>query len=160
MVFSQHPFPFLFSIYGIYLFYNVFWGVGGCGELRAEGPRKSNSWRKCWGFFLHEIYCFRHSIVGPWKRGVWDSGFKFQTDMGFRIQISNRAGFRIQILNFKVAGIQDSNFKWVGFRIQIISSGALQLPRSLTRALTLVLLVTSDFQSYRSIQYCVAVCTF
>ncbi len=36
-------------------------------------------------------------VLGSWKRGVWDSGFKFQTDMGFRIQISNRAGFGIQI---------------------------------------------------------------
>ncbi len=35
--------------------------------------------------------------IGPWKRGCWDSGFKFQTGMGFRIQISNRVGFRIQI---------------------------------------------------------------
>ena len=45
--------------------------------------------------------------IGLCKRGVWDSGFKFQTDQGFRIQISNRAGFRIQISNR------------VGFRIQI-----------------------------------------
>ncbi len=83
----------------------------------------------------------RNPNIRAWKRGVWDSGFKFQTGMGFRIQISNRAGFRIQISvrqyvvlskfvwdsnfrallwdsYFKVAGIQDSNFKWVGFRIQ------------------------------------------
>ena len=31
------------------------------------------------------------------EEGVWDSGFKFQTGTGFRIQISNRVGFRIQI---------------------------------------------------------------
>ncbi len=34
---------------------------------------------------------------GPGRGGVWDSGFKFQTGTGFRIQISNRAGFRSQI---------------------------------------------------------------
>ena len=50
-----------------------------------------------------------------------DSGFKFQTDQGFWIQISKRAGFWIQIS------------KWVGFWIQIstlwslISKNALRI---------------------------------
>ncbi len=78
-------------------------------------------------------------LIGPWKRGVWDSGFKFQTGPGFRIQISNRAGFRIQIsveavtfkfqgcllgfifqngwdsgFKFQKGGIQDSNYVFRG----------------------------------------------
>ena len=66
----------------------------------------------------------RVPIPGPCKGGSRDSGFKFQTDQGFWIQISKRARFRIQISKraifriqifwdsyFKMAWIQDSNFK-------------------------------------------------
>ncbi len=38
-------------------------------------------------------------LEGPCKGGSMDSGFKFQTEQGFWIQISNRAGFWIQISN-------------------------------------------------------------
>ncbi len=90
-----------------------------------------------------EMFSEVMSEIGPWKMGVWDSGFKFQTGMEFGVQISNSVGFKIQISveevtsgdfrvifwdsYFKVAGIQDSNVKWVGFRIQIMSSGALEM---------------------------------
>ncbi len=87
--------------------------------------------------------------IGPCKGGSRDSGFKFQTDQGFLIQISKRARFRIQNSKrarfriqistfwdsifkaifwdsyFKMAWIQDSNSKQVGFRIQIWAYRAL-----------------------------------
>ncbi len=64
--------------------------------------------------------------LGPCKGGSRDSGFKFQTDQGFWIQISNRAGFWIQISNRagfwiqiskQFSGIHFSNR--LGFWIQI-----------------------------------------
>ncbi len=50
-------------------------------------------------------------LVGPCKGGSRDSGFKFQTDQGFWIQISKRSRFRIQIS------------KRARFRIQISTIG-------------------------------------
>ena len=99
------------------------------------------------------------SVYRALEEGVWDSGFRFPTYPGFRIQISHRVysrfsfqitriqiskrvgiqdsdfkwqGFRIQIS--KRVGIQDSDFKWQGFRIQIMSSRAIlmQLCRETT----------------------------
>ncbi len=68
-------------------------------------------------------------LIGPCKGGgSRDSGFKFQTDQGFWIQILKRARFRIQIskrarfrihisISKQFFGIHIS--KWLGFRIQI-----------------------------------------
>ena len=71
---------------------------------KNHSSRLEKNWRNemcgtVWSVFLlvNLKKCDLSLTVGPWKRGVWDSGFKFQTGTGFRIQISNRAGFRIQI---------------------------------------------------------------
>ena len=49
-----------------------------------------------WGWGVSEsVQNQVHTI--DYKRGVRDSGFKFQTDLGFRIQISNMAGFNIHV---------------------------------------------------------------
>ena len=72
----------------------------------------------------------RHGIQdSDFKQGgIQDSDFSLPVCCAFKICDSN---FRALLWDsyFKVAGIQDSNFKWVGFRIQIMSSGALVLKR-------------------------------
>ncbi len=49
-------------------------------------------------------------MIGPCKGRSRDSGFKFQTDQGFWIQISERARFRIQISKRARFRIQNSTF--------------------------------------------------
>ncbi len=61
--------------------------------------------------------------------GIQDSNFKQGgiQDSDFNLRDLWDSNFRALLWDsyFKVAGNQDSNFKWVGFRIQIMSSGAL-----------------------------------
>ena len=78
------------------------------GQIQILWPNRRD---KCshWFWMIHPL--------GPCKEGSRDSGFKFQTDHGFWIQISNRqdsglkfligqdSGFRI----FYISGIQISN---------------------------------------------------
>ena len=59
------------------------------------------------------------TTLGPCKGGSRDSGFKFQTDQGFWIQISNRAGFWIQISNRLRFWIQISHFFAKAFPVSI-----------------------------------------
>ena len=64
--------------------------------------------------------CWLSGVLGvPCKGGSRDSGFKFQTDPVFKIQISNRS--RVQDSNFKMARFWIQILNWTRFRIHNFS---------------------------------------
>ena len=71
----------------------------------------------CYMLYLQPL----HILIGPCKGGgVRDSGFKFQTGQGFRIQISKWVRFRIQIskwVRFRILGFRFQSY-FLGFKFK------------------------------------------